>query len=168
MSERHRVAIIGCGDRGGAHSVGLKLEKRAEVVALADIKPEAAVNLNEKFGFGATIYTDYHEMLRQEHPEIVVVALWTGMHLSVVRDCAEQGVRAILSEKPMAPTWGEAQEYARIVERTGCQLTFGHQRRFARGNQLARKLIAEGRFGQIQRVDLYSPPASAGLRTPYA
>ncbi|MDH7569497.1 MAG: gfo/Idh/MocA family oxidoreductase, partial [Armatimonadota bacterium] len=49
-------------------------------------------------------------------------------------------------------------EMARLAEESGCQLTFCHQRRFARGNQLARQLIAEGRFGKLLRMDLYSPP----------
>jgi predicted dehydrogenase len=47
---------------------------------------------------------------------------------------------------------------ARLAEQTGCQLTFCHQRRFAEGNLLVRRLIAEGVFGEIKRLDLYSPP----------
>lgn len=158
MSGRtYRTAIIGCGGRGRAHAVGLKAEARCEVVALADIKTEAAAALNAANGFDAALYTDYREMLEKERPDIVVMCLWTGLHLPVFRDCAEAGIPTILAEKPVAPTWGEYLETARIAEKTGCQLTFCHQRRFAKGNLLARKMIAEGRFGEIKRMDLYSP-----------
>jgi len=64
----------------------------------------------------------------------------------------------VLSEKPMAPTWGECLEMARIEGESGCQLTFCHQRRFAKGNLLVRQMIAQGLLGDIKRVDLYSPP----------
>ena len=158
MDGTYRVAIIGCGNRGRSHAVGLRAESRCRVVALADIKPEAAAALDAEHGFGAAVYTDYRELLDKERPDVVAVCLWTPLHLPVVRDCMEApGVRAVLSEKPVAPTWGEYRETARVAEQTGRQLTFCHQRRFARGNQLARRLLAEGRFGEIRRMDLYSP-----------
>jgi predicted dehydrogenase len=58
----------------------------------------------------------------------------------------------------MAPTWGETLEIARIGDESGCLLTFCHQRRFAKGNIEARRLIESGRFGQLLRMDLCSPP----------
>jgi len=150
--------MIGCGGRAKALAVGLRAEDRCRVVALADIRKEAAAGLDQTFGFGATLYTDHREMLAREKPDLVVACLWTPLHLPAFRDCVDAGVRAVLSEKPMAPTWGECQEMARLAESSGCQLTFCHQRRFAPGNRLVRRLIEAGRFGKIERMDLYSPP----------
>ena len=157
MGRSFRVAMIGCGRRGRKHALGLKADSRCEVVALVDIKRDVAEEFKKDFEFDAAIYEDYKEMLKKEKPDIVTVCLWTELHLPIVRDCAEAGVKAILCEKPMAPTWGESLEYDRIVKQTGCQLTFGHQRRFAEGNLLVRKWIKEGLFGKILRMDLYSP-----------
>lgn len=158
MAKQMRVAIIGCGGRGQAHAGGLKAEARAQVVALVDPNPEAATNLNEEFEFGARVYADRAEMLAKEKPDVVVSATWTGLHLDVLKDCIAAGARAVLSEKPMAPTWGECQEMSRLAEASGTMLTFCHQRRFAKGNRLARRLIAEGCLGELQRMDLFSPP----------
>ena len=158
MNEQYRVGIIGCGGRAREHVPALMADERCRVVALADVRRESAEALNQDFGLDAALYTDHREMLARERPDVVVACLWTPLHLPVFRDCADAGVRAVLSEKPMAPTWGECLEIARIAEESGCQLTFCHQRRFAAGNQLARKLIAEGRFGKIERMDLYAPP----------
>lgn len=158
MSETYRVAMIGCGGRAREHVVGLKADERCRVVALADVKPEAAAALNAEAEFGAAVYSDHREMLVRERPDVVVACLWTPLHLPVFRDCVEAGVRAVLSEKPMAPTWGECVELARLAEESGCQLTFCHQRRFAAGNVLARRLLAEGRFGTLERMELSSPP----------
>lgn len=157
MERKYRVGLIGCGGRGRAHAAGLRADERCQVVALADIKPEAAGAINEKHGFGATVYTDYRELLERERPDMVVICLWTPLHLPVLRDVLAAGVRIVHGEKPVAPTWGAYQETARLAEQSGCQLTFCHQRRFARGNRVARELIASGRFGQIERMDLYSP-----------
>lgn len=158
MSNPYRVAMIGCGGRAREHAPALKADARCEVVALADVKTSSAESLDADFGFGAKVYADHKEMLARERPDIVVACLWTPLHLPVFRDCVEAGVRAVLSEKPMAPTWGECQEIERLAEQSGCQLTFCHQRRFARGNQLARELLSQGRFGPVERMDLYSPP----------
>jgi predicted dehydrogenase len=125
---------------------------------LADANREAAETFKADYELESAIYTNYQELLEQERPDIVIASLWTPLHLPVFRDCVEAGVKAVLSEKPMASTWGDCLEMARLAEQTGCQLTFCHQRRFAEGNLLVRRLIAEGVFGEIKRLDLYSPP----------
>jgi predicted dehydrogenase len=158
MEQTYWVAMIGCGGRAREHVPALKADGRCQIVALADVRQEAAEAMKADFGLKAAVYTDYREMLGRERPDVVVACLWTPLHLPVFRDCAGAGARAVLSEKPMAPTWGECLEIARIAGETGCQLTFCHQRRFAAGNRLARKLIEEGRFGKVERMDLYSPP----------
>ncbi len=158
MSKEYRVGMIGCGNRAREHVFGLQADTRCKVVAVADVNRTAAEAMNTDFGFGAAVYEDYRELLEREKPDVVVTCLWTPLHLQVFRDCVENGVKAVLSEKPMAPTWGECLEIAKIAEESGCLLTFCHQRRFATGNITARQLIESGTFGEIERMDLYSPP----------
>ena len=154
----YRVAIIGCGGRGREHAGGLRADARCKVVALCDVKPDAAETLQADFGFAdAAFYDDYAVMLREARPDVVAICLWTPLHRAAFEACIDAGIRAILSEKPMTPTWGESQAMSRIAEEAGCQLTFCHQRRFAVGNQLVRRLLAEGRIGKVERMDLYSP-----------
>jgi len=154
----YRAAFIGCGKRAHEHAVGVKADERCQVVALADLSAESAGALNEAFGFEAAVYSDYRAMLAEVKPDIVVLCLWTPLHLPVLRDCVDAGVKAVLSEKPMAAEWGECLEMARLAEAGGCQLTFSLQRRFADGNLAVRRMIREGKLGQLQRMDLYSPP----------
>lgn len=154
----YRVAFIGCGRRAHEHAVGVKADGRCEVVGLSDLSVESSERLNAEFGFTANIYTDHKEMLAREKPDVVLICLWTPLHLPVFRDCAEAGVKAVLCEKPMSAAWGECREMGRIAEEHGCQLTFSLQRRFAKGNQTVRRLIKEGKIGRVLRMDLYSPP----------
>ncbi|QMV43981.1 Gfo/Idh/MocA family protein [Cohnella cholangitidis] len=153
----YRVAFIGCGKRAHEHAIGVQADQRCKVVALSDISVESAEKLNATFEFQGVIYSDHKEMLAKEKPDIVLICLWTPLHLSVFQDCANAGVKAVMCEKPMSATWGECQEMSRIAEETGCQLTFSLQRRFAVGNKTVRRLIKEGKIGQVVRLDLYSP-----------
>lgn len=153
-----RTAIIGCGGRARAHMPGLKADSRIQVVALADVRAESAELFANDFALDVRKYTDYKELLEQERPDVVVATLWTALHLPVIRDCTHAGVKVILSEKPMAATWGECEEIARLAEASGVFLTFCHQRRFASGNRKVRELIEAGQFGKVERMDLFSPP----------
>ena len=155
----YRVAVIGCGGRARAHAPGFDADKRLKIVALADVKRESAEAFQTDHGYtDAAIYTDHRELLTTERPDVAVVTLWTAFHLPVIKDCIEAGVKVILSEKPVAATWGECVEIARLAEASGVVLTFAHQRRFASGNRKVRELIADGVFGKIERMDLFSPP----------
>ncbi len=156
MSNHYRAAIIGCGNIAHIHADGYNGELRCEVVGLADVKRESAEKLSADKGLNGAIYTDYREMLERERPDIVSICVWPGMHLQVARDCAAAGVRAVHCEKPMAPTWGEAQELA-ALDGNGVQLTFNHQRRFNHGMLQARRLLGEGVFGKLERMDMFAP-----------
>ena len=153
-----KLAFIGCGRRALAHAPGVKAEPRLQVVALADPKAENAAALNEALGTSAPVFADYHDMLDKAKPDVVISALWTPLHLPVFRDCVAAGVKGVLSEKPMAPTWADCRALAKLAEDSGVLLTFCHQRRFAEGNRVARRLINEGAFGEVTRLDLFSPP----------
>ncbi|QHT63584.1 Gfo/Idh/MocA family oxidoreductase [Paenibacillus lycopersici] len=155
---KYRVAFIGCGNRAKPHAAAVQTDSRCEVVALSDLNLEAAQAFNDHYGFQAEVYADYAAMLADVKPDIVISCLWTPLHLQMFQACAAAGVKAVHSEKPMAPTWGDCLEMARIAGETGCQLTFCHQRRFAEGNRLIRQWLKEGRIGKLLRMDLYSPP----------
>ena len=158
MSAKYRVALIGCGQRARSHVPGLLADPRCQIVALSDVMPETSAKMKQDFKLDAGTYTDHVAMLEKEKPEVVVSCLWTPLHLPVFQDCVNAGVKAVMSEKPMAPTYGLCLEMAELAQRSGVLLNFCHQRRFARGNQLARRLIADGTFGKIERMDLYSHP----------
>lgn len=158
-----RVAFIGCGrpfKTEGAtgygmshqHARGYRASPDCRIVALADLNLENARAFQVEHG-GDTLYTDYHEMLSQEHPDIVSVCTWPHLHAQMVIDCAEAGVRAIHCEKPLAPTFGEAKRMVRVCQEHGVQLTFNHQRRFGEPFRKAKELLQAGAVGQLLRLE---------------
>lgn len=149
-----KAAIIGCGDRGRNHAAGYAASPETEIVAAADPNPEAAQILAAKYNVKQT-YSDYGAMFAAHRPDIVSVCTWTGLHPQHVIASAEAGVRAIHSEKPMAPTWGEARKMFQACKDAGVQLTFCHQRRFGAHFIKARELAKEGAIGTVHRLEGY-------------
>lgn len=161
MAKVYRAAIIGAGSArpggqylgmGHAHAQAYAAHPQVELVAVADIKPDNARALAERFGNPPT-FDSHRKMLKTIQPDIVSVCTYPATHAAIVMDCAKAGVRAIHSEKPMAPTWGEAQRMVVACERRGVQLTFNHQRRFLEPFRLAREMAHDGTIGQLRRME---------------
>ena len=156
-----QVAIIGCGrpGRGQARGHVRGFESAGcEVVALCDIAQENALALRDDFSLsGARIYTDSNELLKTEKLDFVSVCLWPHLHASVVSAAAQNGVRAIHCEKPVAPRLDEARAMVRECEERGVQLTFNHQRRFLQSFLGAKRLLDDGAIGELDTMEAHCP-----------
>ncbi|GIX07911.1 MAG: hypothetical protein KatS3mg115_2314 [Candidatus Poribacteria bacterium] len=143
---RYRAAIIGTGGIARAHARGWSSRPEVQVVAAADIRQEALDRFLEEFP-GLTAYTDVAQMLAQERPDIVSICTWPGSHAPLTVQAAEAGVRAILCEKPMATSLGEADAMIEAAQKNGVKLAIGHHHRFNPRNTEARRQIAQGAIG---------------------
>ena len=159
----YRVGIIGCGKphrtegatgfgMSRAHATGYNASADAEIVALADVNSENAKAFQAEYG-GKTLYTDYRAMLEQEKLDIVSISTWPHLHAEMVVAAAEAGVKAIHCEKPMAPTYGEAQRMVQACEANGVQLTINHQRRFGAPFRRAKEMVKQGIIGDLLSVE---------------
>ena len=156
MSDKIRIALIGCGRRGNLHASAVSRDDRYDLCAVCDIDEGAMDALASKYCPDAARYTDYDKMLAEVKPEMVIQALWPEHRLPVYRSCIAHGVKHMVSEKPMAPNFSDALEMKRLALSTGCKLSFTHQRRFSIGNRRVRELLAAGAVGEIKRIDLYA------------
>ena len=170
MTDNYRVAFIGTGRPYGTegatgfglayrHADGFQKTGRCTVAACADLDESAAALFAEKYSLSKS-YTDYHEMLALEKPDIVDICTWPHQHAAIVVDAARAGVKAIHCEKPMATTWADAQEMVRVCDENGVALSFNHQRRMLGPFQGAKKLLDEGAIGKLVQIhgscsDLY-------------
>jgi len=147
-----KAGVIGCGGRGRAHAIGYKASGEVELVACADPVAEPRQAFVEQFEVPQA-YEDYQEMLEKEDLDLVSVCTWTGLHKDMIIAAARNGVQAIHSEKPMAPTWGDAKElYGACVDH-GVVITFCHQRRFEAPFVKVKALLDEGAIGPLVRVE---------------
>ncbi|MCL4545286.1 MAG: Gfo/Idh/MocA family oxidoreductase [Chloroflexi bacterium] len=163
----YRVAIIGCGrprrevgstgfGQSHLHAEGYKRSGKCELSALVDIVPENAERFAQEHGdpeHPPAIFADYEEMLKQVQPDIVSICTWPHLHAPMAGACAQAGVKAVHCEKPMAPSWSEAQCMAEECERRNTQLTFNHQRRFEAPFRTAKRLLQEGTIGSLHHLE---------------
>ncbi len=93
-------------------------------------------------------YADYGEMLRKERLDAVVVAVPAHLHAPVALAAIGAGC-ALLVEKPLAPSAGEAQRIVAAAEQAGVALMAGHIERF---NPAVAELVRRVRAGEAGRV----------------
>ena len=156
MADGYRVAIVGCGGRGRAHARAWRSTGRCQLVAVSDVVRASAEAFAAKEGDPAApprVYENFAPMLRELRPDVVSVCTWPDTHADIVAAAADAGARVIFSEKPMAPTWGEARRMAEAAGRAGAILAFCHQRRFEAHFRTARNLLRAGAIGRLQRIE---------------
>src|SRR5947207_2003410 len=100
-----RIAVIGLGF-GAIHARVLGEMESVDLVALCDTDRGRLAGVGR--GRSVALYEDYRAMLGQERLDAVVVAVPTRLHEEVALAAIGAGVKAILVEKPIAPTLNEA------------------------------------------------------------
>ena len=102
-----RVAILGYG-RSGSTMHACAIEHHCEVFEMAaacDVDPERRKQAEERSG--CPTYEDYHEMLRKERPDLVIIVTRSDQHAQMTCDCLTAGVNVLVT-KPWAVNEGEA------------------------------------------------------------
>jgi predicted dehydrogenase len=146
MADKLKVGIIGAGMISESHMKGLKTDKRAEMVWVADVIEDRAKSRAKEFGVPKVV-TDYRPVLTEA--DAVVVATPPFMHKAPTIDAAEAG-KHVLCEKPMAMSSKEAKEMADACEKAKVHLSICSSRRNFRDEvQGAREAVAQGKLGDV-------------------
>jgi predicted dehydrogenase len=98
---------------------------------------------------GATVYSDYHEMLAKEQLDIVSVATYGPSHADIAVAAAEAGAKAIWCEKPIATTLADADRIVDACKKNSTLLVVNHQRRFDPNNRQLRDRVVAGELGDL-------------------
>ena len=163
MTAKFRAAIIGCGNMARGHARAYHADSRVDLVACTDIFEESANRFADAFGIGQR-YTDYHDMLERERPDIVSICTHHPLHAPMTIDTARlTQPRAILCEKPIALDLASADAMIATCRETGTLLLVGHQRRYGRQYVAAREALATGRIGEVLFVEAFGHPRSSLL-----
>lgn len=151
MPAKYRVGIIASGRIAREHARGWQACERTEIVAIADTHPQALAQFGYDFKVGRR-YRDYREMLAREELDIVSVCSWDPQHAEMTVAAAVHQPKAILCEKPMAVSLGEADAMMIACQRNNVKLAIGHQRRFYSAWREAKRLVQSGAIGEPKRL----------------
>ncbi len=166
MKQLYKAAVIGCGRIGllmgqdpnrvkpATHAEAYALSDDVELVALVDTSKKQ-LTMAQSIYPNTAIYEDPVEMLKEHKPSIVSIATGPETHKSLVELCADSGVRAIICEKPIATSVGDAESMIEVCRKKGSILFINHSRRFdSLLGQVAAE-IQEGALGEILQVSCY-------------
>ncbi len=146
MPEKFRFGIVGCGVIGPTHAQAIASLPDAELVAVADVVPEKAQKLADKYSVKA--YTDLQTMLTSEQLDIVDVCTPSGMHGEHAGQVMRAG-RDVIVEKPMEIKRERIDEMLRVQKETGRKMAVISQHRFDEASMQVHSLITEQALGRL-------------------
>ncbi|MCL2517262.1 MAG: Gfo/Idh/MocA family oxidoreductase [Oscillospiraceae bacterium] len=153
MSKK-RYCIAGASSRGyymyAANIAGEQFKENAELCGIYDINIGRSRYVSDKTG--VKIYEDFDEMLKTEKPEAVIVTTMDAFH-------SEYAVRSltagydVITEKPMCITSGQAYAMLEAEKNSGKRIIVTHNMRYMPYILNIKKLITEGKIGDIYNVN---------------
>ncbi|MBC8457471.1 MAG: Gfo/Idh/MocA family oxidoreductase, partial [Deltaproteobacteria bacterium] len=161
MNNTLKIGIIGIGILGSQHARNFSKHEKSEVVAVADPLETRAENMAKEVG--ARAYQDFQVMLSQEDLDVAVIATPDPLHKTPFLASVNAGVRAILSEKPLATTVADAEEMMESADKAGVRVYVNFANRFSSMCIATRYVVQEGLigrpiYGEIRLDDNISVP----------
>jgi predicted dehydrogenase len=140
--------IIGAGGIADRRTMpGMELAENAEIYAVMEVNMEMASALKEKYN-AAKAYDNEAELLADSGVEAVYIASPVVYHKKQALMAADAG-KHILLEKPIALTVEEGREVIDYCKKKGVLLATGFMMRYHAYHQAMKKLVDEGKLGQI-------------------
>jgi predicted dehydrogenase len=144
-----RVAIVGLGKLGVAHTAVLSMVPGVQVVALQDSLPAGGKNLRG-MGFQAPFFPTLDGMLREVKPDAVWVCTPPHVHAPIARACVEAGA-AVFVEKPLAESVASAERLAELARRPGAKVACGYTLAYWPSFAAAQHALATGVLGEVRQ-----------------
>ena len=140
-----RVGLIGANKVGTSHFNGIEIAGNGiKLTAVTDIDLPRAKAMAEKCT--ASAYTDYHEMLKKEKLDIVIVATPHSLHCEEGINVANAGVN-LLMEKPLATNMEDAYRIVDACRKNNVKFSISHVHRFREELQTAKNCMKSGVIG---------------------
>ena len=146
-----RIALAGAGAFGIKHLDALTAIDGVTVTSVVSRRLEQAREVADRYG-APHASTDLADALARDDVDAVILCTPTQMH-------AEQSIAALRAGKhvqveiPLADSWVDALEVARVAEETGLVAMVGHTRRFNPSHQWVHQRIVAGKFA-ISQMDV--------------
>ena len=174
--ETYRAAVIGCSRIGGfidneiiesgrlsksrlpaSHAAAYDAHDRVDLVACSDFREDVMEKFGERYNIPKNRqYTDYKEMVKKENLDIVSVATQPEPRAEITIWLANNGVKAIYAEKPMASSISEANSMVEACEANKVFFNLGTNRRWSKKYDAMKSVIDSGDLGKLKTLISYS------------
>lgn len=155
-----RVGFIGCGWAARTlHADSLRRSGVGILAAASDLHRKAAESIGAEH-----VFPDWRDLLRSGICDAVLIASPPAEHAAAAIAAIEAGC-AVLLEKPVATSLGDARRIADAARRTNQQVAVGFNQRCHPDLIRARQEIARGTWGKLERIAVrWSSGAGLGAR----
>ena len=154
------VGMVGYAFMGAAHSQGWRTVGRVfdlplnpVMAAVCGRDPQAVRTAAGRLGWAAA-ETDWHALIARQDVQLVDICTPGDSHAEIAVAALEAG-KHVLCEKPLANTVAEAEAMARAAHEArarGQVAMVGFNYRRTPALALARRMVAEGRLGEVRHV----------------
>ena len=151
-----KYALIGCG-RVAPNHIKAALKNGLEIIAVCDISSDnidllfEKTELTEEQKQKIKRYENYVDLFDGEKPELVSIALPSGLHARCAKEAIKRNINCII-EKPIALSIADADEIIKLSEERGVKVSACHQNRFNLAVQEMRKNLEAGNFGKLSNA----------------
>lgn len=169
-----KVALIGCGRMGALtadklrrnlpagwlplnHAEAIAENPDLNLCALCDVNRESLEATAARLGV-AGAYTDYKEMITRERPDVVSIATRTPGRVDIIKFAADNGVRGVHSEKPLAQSLGDCLDAIESMEKRRVAFSYGTYRRYMEIYRRAAAMVREGEIGPLREISMDMGP----------
>lgn len=157
------IGIIGAGRIGKVHIKSIVYSvPTARVLGITDVFKGELQELADTYGI-EKIYDDYKQLLADPEIDAVLVCSSSDTHSAIAIEAAQAG-KHIFCEKPVDLTPDKVQAVIDACDKAGVKLQVGFNRRFDHNFAQVRKLINEGKIGNLELVKITSrdpePPSA--------
>ncbi|RKY81170.1 gfo/Idh/MocA family oxidoreductase [candidate division KSB1 bacterium] len=152
--DKVRIGIIGLGSMGIGHANTMKSIEEVELTAVSDVDSRMVEQLAAEFQVQG--FTDYRDLIDSDLVDAVIVATPHYFHPPISIYAMNKGLH-VLTEKPVAVTVGEADQMNKAAKESGVKYVVMYQKRSVPLYRAAKRLIEEGRLGELHRTCFIEP-----------
>jgi len=138
--EKVRLGYVGAGFVAQAvHLPNFTALPDCEVTALAELRPQLAQKVAQRFGI-PRMYSTHSELLLDPDIDAIAVSAHFVHQAQVAEDALRTG-KPVFMEKPMALTVERAERILQAAREGGGRLMVAYMKRYDAGNELAKQLV---------------------------
>jgi len=161
MTHKLAFGMVGSGRIAQSYAQAFEACEAAQLVAVADIRPEAARAMAE--GFGCQSYTSHEAMFEGAQLDAVVICTPPATHADLCTYFLQREIH-VLCEKPLSIDIESARRMATTAQEVGVCLTMASKFRYVEDVRRAKSIVMSGILGDIilfenaftSRVDMTS------------
>ncbi|HEX6352247.1 Gfo/Idh/MocA family oxidoreductase [Actinophytocola sp.] len=152
-----RYAIVGAGQRGAGYADWIgRHGDDARVVAVAEPRAHQRESLARRYG-AEHVFSSWEQLAAAPRlADAAIVSTQDAAHVAPAIALARKGYH-LLVEKPLAPTPAECTELVEAVTEAGVLFAVCHVMRYRPYTALVRRLVDEGRVGEVMSVQHLEP-----------